>query len=188
MTTGAATGPTAAAPARGAVGRVERGPGFLDRWGLALVAPRRALALADDASGTGRASGDLLRAIGVLLVVAQTRALVAAGWVAVEVGPGMAVPRLLRALSGAAMLALVFVVVAALAVTVAAGRRRGLAADFELACVAALAPVTVALAATVVAGAVGGPGPLGRGLALAAALGWGGAIAVLAVVQARRRR
>lgn len=185
MTIGAATGPTVAAPARGPAAR---GPGFLDRWGLALVAPRRALARADDTSGTGRASGDLLRAIGVLLVVAQTRALVAAGWVAVEVGPGMAVPRLLRALSGAAMLTLVFVVVAALAVTVAAGRRRGLSADFELACVAALAPVTVALAATVVAGAVGGPGPIGRGLALAAALGWGGVIAALAVVQARSRR
>ena len=161
---------------------------FWDRWGLALAAPRQALALADEPEGAGRASGDLLRAIGVLLVVAQTRTLVAAAWVAVEVGPGMALPRLLRALSGAAMLALVFVVVAAVAVTLGAGRRRSLSADFELACVAGLAPVTVAMAATIVVGALGAPGPIGRGVALALALGWGGALAALAVVQARRRR
>ncbi len=163
-------------------------PGFLDRWGLAVAAPRRALVLADDDARAGRASGDLLRAIGVLLLVAHTRVLVAAIWVAVEVGPGLAVPRLLRALSGAAMLSLVFVVVASLAVTLGAGRRRSLSADFELACVAALAPVTVALVATVVVAAVGGPGPLGRGAALVVALGWGGVLAALAVVQARSRR
>lgn len=164
------------------------GPGFWDRWGLALAAPRHVLATADLASATGRASGDLLRAIGVLLVVAQTRALVAATWVAIELGPSAALPRLLRAMSGAAMLALVFVVVAALAVTLGAGRRRSVAADFELACVAGLAPVTVAMAATVAVAALGGPGPIGRGLALAVALGWGGVVAALAVVQARSRR
>ncbi|HVV83302.1 MAG TPA: hypothetical protein VHE35_09495, partial [Kofleriaceae bacterium] len=157
---GTAGAETAAGPARRGRGAAA-GPGFFDRWGLALVAPRRAMALADQPSHAGRASGDLLRAIGVVLVVAQTRALVAAGWVAVEVGPRLALPRILRALSGAAMLALVFVVVASVAVTAAAGRKRSLSADFELACVAAMAPVTVAVVATVVVAAVGGPGPLG---------------------------
>lgn len=164
------------------------GPGFFDRWGLALAAPRRAMALADDGSHPGRASGDLLRAIGVLLVVAQTRTLMAAAWVAVEVGPGPALPRLLRAMSGAAMVALVFVVLAAVAVTLGAGRRRSLSADFELACVAALAPVTVAIVATIVVGLTGGPGPAVRALSLGAALAWGGALAGFAIMQARRRR
>lgn len=165
-----------------------RGPGFFDRWGLALAAPRRALALADDPAVAGRASGDLLRAIGVLLVVAQTRVLVGAAWIAVEVGPGAAMPRLVRALSGAAMLALVFVVLASIVVTVAAGRRRSLSADFELACVAALAPVTIAIGATVVVGLAGGPGPIARLVAMALALGWGGVIVALAIVHARGRR
>jgi cytochrome bd-type quinol oxidase subunit 2 len=162
--------------------------GFFDRWGLAVAAPRRAMAIADQPDHAGRASGDLLRAIGVLLLVAQTRVLVGAAWIAVEVGPMAALPRLLRAVSGAAMLALVFVVVAAVVVTIAAGRRRSLSADFELACVAALAPVTVAIGATVVVAATGGPGAIGRAIALAAALGWGGALAAIAIVQARRRR
>ena len=162
--------------------------GFWDRWGLALAAPRDALVQADGVSATGRASGDLLRAIGVLLLVAQTRTLVAATWVALEIGPSAALPRLLRAMSGAAMLALVFVVIAALAVTVGAGRRRSLSDDFELACVAGLVPVTVAMAATVVVAGLGAPGAIGRGLALAVALGWGGVVAALAVVQARSRR
>ena len=165
----------------------EAGPGFWDRWGLAVAAPRRALAEADEPARLGRASGDLLRAIGVLLLVAHTRALVALAWVAVEVGPGMALPRLLRVLSGAAMLALVFVVLAAVAVTLGAGRRRSLSADFELARVAALAPVTVAIAAGLVVSAIGGPGAIGRAVALAVALAWGGALAALAIVQARRR-
>ena len=163
-------------------------PGFWDRWGLALAAPRRALALADEPAHLGRASGDLLRAIGVLLIAAHTRALVAIAWITVEVGPGMAVPRLLRVLSGAAMMTLVFVVVAALSITLAAGRRRSLSADFELACVAALAPVTVAIGASLVALLAGGAGGVGRAVALVAALGWGGALAALAVVHARRRR
>ncbi len=162
--------------------------GFLDRWGLALAAPRAALAYADQASRGGQASGDLLRAIGVLLVVAHTRSLVAAGWIAVEVGPAMAVPRLLRAISAATMVPLVFVVVATLAITLLAGRRRSLPADFELACVAGLAPVTVAMVATVATAGLGGPGGLGRAVILGAALAWGGAIAALAVGQGRRRR
>jgi hypothetical protein len=161
--------------------------GFLDRWGLALVAPRAALAHADEPTRTGGASSDLMAAIGVLLLVGHTRTLVAAGWIGVEVGAGMALPRLLRAVSSAAMVPLVFVVLATLVITVGAGRRRSLSSDFELACVAALGPVTVALAMTVVTSLLGGTGALGRTLTLGAALAWGGALAALAVGQGRRR-
>lgn len=161
-------------------------PGFFARWGLAVAAPRAALTQADQPAEAGRSSGDLLRAIGVLLVAAHTRILVGAAWIGVELGPGAAVPRLLRAVSSAAMVTLVFVVLAALVITVLAGRRRSLSADFELACVAGLAPVTVALAASV-AVALGAPAGLMRGPALVLALGWGGVIAGFGVARARAR-
>jgi hypothetical protein len=162
-------------------------PGFLTRWGLAVVSPRDALVLADDPAAAGRAAGDLVRAIGVVLLAAHTRELVAAGWVAAELGVRDAAPAFLRALSGASMFGLVFVLVASLVVSVGAGRQRHLGRDFDLACVAALAPVTVTLVAALWARAVVPMGATGRGVVLVAALGWGGALTALAVVFARRR-
>jgi hypothetical protein len=162
-------------------------PGFLTRWGLAVASPRDALVLADDPEAAGRAAGDLVRAIGVVLLAAHTRELVAAGWVAVELGVRDAAPAFLRALSGASMFGLVFVLVASLVVSVGAGRRRHFGRDFDLACVAALAPVTVTLVAALWARAVVPMGATGRGVVLLAALGWGGALTALAVVFARRR-
>lgn len=165
----------------------EGAPGFLTRWGLAVAAPRAALLVADDPRTAGRAAGDLVRAIAVVLVAAHTRELVAAGWVAARVGVGDAVPAILRAVSGASMFPLVFVLVASVAVTVAAGRRRHLGRDFDLACVAALAPVTVSLAAALWVQAVAPLAATGRGVVLVAALGWGGGLAALGVVVARQR-
>ena len=162
-------------------------PGFVGRWGMSVVAPRSALGLADDPAAAGRAAGDLVRAIGVVLLAAHTRELVAAGWVAFEVGVRDAAPALLRALSGASMFGLVFVLIASLVVSLGAGHRRHFGRDFDLACVAALAPVTVTLAAALWARAVAPLGVSGRGVVLLAALGWGGALTALAVVHARRR-
>jgi hypothetical protein len=161
--------------------------GFLARWGLAMAAPRGAMAIADDPEVSGRAAGDLVRAIGLVLIAAHTRELVAAGWVAVEVGVREAGPALLRAVSGASMFGLVFVLIASLLVTLGAGGRRHLGRDFDLACVAALAPVTVTLAAALWARTVAPLGPAGRGVVLVAALGWGGALVAAAILQARRR-
>ena len=158
------------------------------RWGLAVAAPRGALALADDPRNAGRAAGDLVRAIGLVLLAAHTRELVAAGWIAVEVGVREAAPVFLRALSGASMFGLIFVLVASLVVSLGAGARRHLGRDFDLACVAALAPVTVTLAATLWSHGVAPLGAGGRGVVLLAALGWGGALVALAVLSARRRR
>lgn len=163
-------------------------PGFLVRWGLALAAPSGALAFADDLHRSGKAAGDLVRAIGVVLLAAHTRELVAAGWIAVEVGPREAAPVLMRALSGASMFGLIFVLIASLIVSLGAGARRHLGRDFDLACVAALAPVTVTLAAALWSRTVGPLGAGGRGVVLLVALGWGGALTALAVMTARRRR
>ncbi len=163
------------------------GTSFLVRWGLAMVAPRVALGLADDPRAAGRAAGDLVRAIAVVLVVGHTRELVGAGWIAARVGVREAAPALLRALTGASMFGLIFVLVASIVISLAAGRRRHLGRDFDLAGVAALAPVTVTLVALLWARAGAPLGVTGRGVVMLAALAWGGALTALAVVAARRR-
>ena len=167
-----------------------RPPRFLERWGLALAAPRTAMRLADDPSRSGRAAGDLLRAILIVLVVAHTREVMASAWIAVEVSWRDAWPGLMRAISNAAMFGLVFVVVAAPVIALLAGGRRNLGRDFDLGCVAALIPVTVAMVATLIARTVltAGFGPAERAVVLLLALGWGGAVAACAVIQARSRR
>jgi hypothetical protein len=81
----------------------------------------------------------------------------------------------------------VFVLVASLVVSLGAGRGRHLGRDFDLACVASLAPVTVTLVAALWAHAVGPIGSTGRGVVLLAALGWGGALTAVALLFARRR-
>jgi len=163
-------------------------PGFLVRWGLAMAAPRGALALADDPRHAGRAAGDLMRAIGLVLLAVHTRELVAAGWIAIEVGVREAAPAFLRALSGASMFGLIFVLVSSVVVSLGAGARRHLGRDFDLACVAALAPVTVTLLAALWTRSVAPLDAVGRGLVLLAALGWGGGLVALAVLAARGRR
>ncbi len=163
---------------------------FLDRWGLALAAPRAAMRIADEPAWSGRAAGDLLRALVVVLVVAHTRELVAAAWIAFELSLGDAWPGLMRAVSGAAVFGLVFVVVVTPVVSLCAGRRRNLGRDFDLGCVAALVPVTVAMIATLIARigfAADGFGPTQRAVVLLVALGWGGAVAAVAIAQARSR-
>lgn len=162
-------------------------PGFVTRWGMSVVAPRSAFALADDPAAAGRAAGDLVRAIGVVLLAAHTRELAAAGWVAYEVGVRESMPAFLRALSSASMFGLVFVLVASVIVTLGAGRHRHMGRDFDLACVASLAPVTVTLVAALWARAVAPFGSTGRGVVLLAALGWGGALVAVAIAFARRR-
>lgn len=159
---------------------------FFARWGEALVAPRAAAARIDGDPVAGRPAGDLVRALAVVLLVAHTRELVAAVWIASRLGLGPAMPALNGAFAATATLPLVFVLVAAPIVTLAAGARRKLGRDVDLACAAALAPALVALVASTV-GRVVALGPAGRGGVLALALGWGALIAAHGVAVARRR-
>ena len=88
-------------------------PGFFDRWGEAVIAPRRGLARADAAALGGRPGIDLALAVLVALAVAHTRAVVGAGWIALELGPRAAVAPLVATLTAAATVPLVVVAVAA---------------------------------------------------------------------------
>ena len=159
------------------------GPGFLDRWGEALVAPRRAMARADAAPHGGRPGTDLALAVLVAVVVAHTRALVAAGWIAVELGPRPALAPLIAALTATATVPLAVVAVATAVIWLAAGRRRDLGRDADLACVVALPPLAVAMITASLVRLVDVP-PRLAWLAVAAAGVWP---AVTAMAIARRR-
>jgi len=159
---------------------------FFTRWGQALIAPRAAMARADDDPLPGRPASDLMRALALVLVVAHTRELVAAGWIATRLGVKAALPALTSAIAATATWPLVFTLVATLVITTAAGRRRALGRDADLACVAALAPTLVALVASTI-GKLVPLGAVGRAVVLAVALGAGAVLAVHAIVVARRR-
>lgn len=160
--------------------------GFFARWGQALVMPRAAAARTDADPLPGRPAGDLVRALAIVLVVAHTRELVAAGWIGVRLGWQLAMPALNGALMATAAVPLAFVVLAAPAITLAAGARRQLGRDVDLACVAALAPAMIVLVASTV-GRLVPLGAAGRGGVLALAIGWGALIAIHGVRVARRR-
>lgn len=158
----------------------------IDRLGAALVAPVRAMSRADSSGGAGRAPADL----GVLVLVGFTAAnlvpLTRAGWLMVS-GEGMsAVHVLLAHLSDWLRAPLVCAVAAGLVVTVAAGRRRSIGADFDLGCVAGVPLATVALLGELAVRAGAHPALAGRA-ALGAGAMWSAALVVLAVRQARRR-
>lgn len=160
--------------------------GWVERLGAALVAPTRALAASETSDGSGRAPADLAVLILAAFMATRLPLLVKVGWL-VSDGTGMdGVHLLLADLSGALMAPLLFVVVAGMAVTILAGRRRSTASDFDLACIAAVPlgaiPPLVQLAAR-----LGVASPLLASAATWIAYGWGGALTVLAVRQARVR-
>jgi thiol-disulfide isomerase/thioredoxin len=122
--------------------------GWLGRIGAAIIAPRRALASAGQREHAGRSGSDLLAAIALLLVATQLRAIVEAGWLGVAVDLGLGARAFLRVLQPLGV-PLAVLVVAALVIFAAAGRRRELGRAFDLACVAVLPIVFVVLVAVV---------------------------------------
>lgn len=170
-------------------------PGSLvERIGAALVAPRRALAAADAASGDAQGGGaartgsDVALLIALSVVAASTREVLAALWLvfAGSVTDGIGV--LMSILSRAAAMDLVFLLVAGVAITLLAGRGRALGRDLDLAFVAYVPIAFVRLAAELGLALTGWPvtGVVQRSVALLA-YGWAGAILLLACTTARAR-
>jgi thiol-disulfide isomerase/thioredoxin len=169
-------------------------PGRLvERIGAALVAPRRALAAAEAASGTGqgaaaRTGSDVAWLIALSVVAASTREVLAALWLmlAGSVRDGLGV--LMSIFSQAAAMDLAFVLAAGVGITLVAGRRRSLGRDLDLAFVAYVPIAFVRLAAELALAITGAPvtGPVQRTVALLA-YGWAGAILVLGWRTARAR-
>lgn len=169
--------------------------GFLDRVGLALAAPRWAMAVADDPRHPGRAGSDLIRLFAIVLVCVHTRALVVAAWLAGALGLGAGGQALLSTASAAFTKPIAFLVVATAVVWIAGSALargwRGPGRAFDLACVALIPLLAVETVGTLVlrgTGLVGVPLPAAFGLVLeAGGFAWSGTLLALALLQLRRR-
>jgi thiol-disulfide isomerase/thioredoxin len=161
--------------------------GWLARIGLAIVHPRWALSIAGDRRNAGRSGSDLLRAIGVLLLATQLRAVVAAVWLGGAVEWALGARALVNVLTRTLTVDLGFLVVGALLLWGAAGKRRDLGRAFDLACIAALPLVFVDLAASVFVRSFELPVPeLVKWMLSGVAYAWTGTVLALAVPEARR--
>jgi thiol-disulfide isomerase/thioredoxin len=164
-----------------------KGPGAIARFGLALVAPRFALALADQPAHAGRSGSDLIRLLGLLLVSVHTRRLVAAVWLAVAVGLMAGLRGVAAVLSEALTVDLAFLVVATLVLWLAAGPRRSLGRAFDQVCVAAIPLIAIEVIATAVVRGADLAMPRAGMLALSGvAYAWAGMLVALAWRQLRR--
>lgn len=169
--------------------------GFVDRVGLALAAPRWAMAVADDPRHPGRAGSDVIRLFAIVLVCVHTRSLVVAAWLTGALGVGAGGQALMAAASSAFTKPLAFLVVATAIVWIAgsvlARGWRGPGRAFDLACVALIPLLAVEVVGTLVlrgAGLVGLAVPAVIGLGLeAGGFAWSGTLLALALLQLRRR-
>ena len=160
--------------------------GWMERLGAALAAPRTALARSETEGGSGRAPADLAVLILAGFMASRLERLVKAAWLAID-GAGVdGVHMLLADLSGALMTPLIFVVVGGFTVTLAAGQRRSLASDFDLACIAAV-PIAAFPPLVQLITRLEMASPALVTAANWASYLWSAAILVLAAQQARRR-
>ena len=154
-------------------------PSWLARIGMALAAPRRALALAGDRRAAGRAGSDLIALIVLVVLVTQLRGLIGAAWIGATVDPGLGLRAATRLVTRALTLDLAYLAVAALVYWLTAGRRRDLGRAFDLACVAAIPLFVVDLVAAVVVRALDADVPPALGWVISS-ISWAWAAIVLA--------
>lgn len=159
---------------------------FPARIGLAITSPRQALALAADRTHAGRSGTDLFVVLLLMLAATELRGLFGAAWLGGAVQAGLGVRAMIQVLTRALTVELAFLVIAALLLWAAAGKKRDLGRTFDLACVAALPLLFVELAATVVVRALELPVPSKVGLVLSGvSFAWAGVLVALALRPAR---
>jgi thiol-disulfide isomerase/thioredoxin len=159
---------------------------FVSRIGLAVVRPRWALAIAGGRRHPGRSGSDLLKMLMLVLVATQLRGLIGAVWLGAAVDATLGVQAAVRVMTGSLTITLASLVIAALVLYAAGGKRRDLGRSFDLACVAALPLLFVDLVATTAIRAVDVQLPLVASFALRAiSFAWTGALLVLATRTAR---
>lgn len=146
------------------------------------------MAAADEETAAGRAGSDLAALIGFAFVAAHLRELVAAGWLGWSNGVGVGLGAFVNTLSRAIATDILVLFGAALVLTVAAGRKRSLGRDMDLACVAFVPYVVVKAAASLVFLALNRVPPGRVETAVwAVGLAWCGVLLALAWQQARAR-
>jgi len=158
------------------------------RLGLAIVRPRFALATAADRRHAGRSGSDLIALIVLALLATQLRGFVAAVWVGVVSDIGLLARGFVQVLTQALTIDLAFLIAAAFALWLLAGKRREIGRAFDLACVVVLPLLFVQLGATVVVRAievfapVDVPRIVGAGLSFAS-YAWAGILFAYAYAQ-----
>lgn len=167
---------------------------LVERIGAALVAPRHALVAAEAAANAdaGRASAstgsDATLLIGLSVVAASTREVLAALWLlaAGSVMDGLGL--LVGILAQAAAMDLAFLFVAGLVITILAGRKRSFGRDLDLAFVAYVPIAFVRLTAELALALTGWPlTATAKQVVGGLAYGWAGIVLVLAWRAARAR-
>lgn len=158
---------------------------FVDRVGAALVSPRAALAETDRGVG---GSADVFKLLLLKFVCAEAKAIVAAFWTMAVVGVGDGFTTLLNRLAEAVGSDLVLILVGAVVVIAAAGKKRSPGRDFDLAATAWIPALILTTLASLVQALMDAtwPAAVVQGVA-SAALFWMTVMIVLAVQTARRR-
>jgi cytochrome c biogenesis protein CcmG/thiol:disulfide interchange protein DsbE len=162
---------------------------FVTRLGLAITAPRDALAIAGQRRHAGRSGSDLLAAIAILLVATELRWIIQALWLGATVAASVGLRALVQTLTGTVALDLGLLAIAAAIIAVGGRLMHDLGRAFDLACVAVLPLVFVDLGAGVIVATLDVTPIDGvRWGIIALACGWSLVLVVLAIVGARRVR
>jgi thiol-disulfide isomerase/thioredoxin len=166
----------------------ERGPGRLTRLGLALVRPRAALAVADHPDESGRAGTDLVVLLLIAVVAVHLRSVVSTIWLASVIDLGIGLRALLNVVAGSVTTTLAWLLIGAALIWLAAGRRRALGRDFDLACVAVVPIVVVEIVADLVVRTFDLDPPAWTQWVIAGVgFAWASVVILLGVIQARGR-
>lgn len=161
---------------------------FIDRIGAALVAPRAALAAADAQDAAGRTGTDaaVLLLFGVFAV--HTTQVAVSIWLGVADSIASGLSALVALIGRSVGTDLVFILVAGVVVTAAAGKRRSMGRDFDLACVAYVPFVAVKLLSYLVVSLAGiEPTRAVTDSAMLLAIGWSVVVLALGIAHARQR-
>ncbi len=161
---------------------------FVDRIGAALVAPRAALAGADRDDAAGRAGTDAALLLLFMVVSLHTTQVVVSVWLGAVDSLSSGFGALVALIGRSVGTDLVFILVAGVVVTLAAGKRRSVGRDFDLACVAYVPFVTVKLLSQLVVTVADiAPTRVVTDSVMLIAIGWAGVVLALGILHARQR-
>ncbi len=159
----------------------------LSRWihriGAALAAPRLALRESDRPAGQGRSSSDITILLLLAVVALKTELFAIAGWMIADGDFGGAFTVLMVGAREHLITPILLLLASSIALSLAAGRRRSFARDFDLVCVALTPLVIVELLNALI-------GTAGLNVHRASVIigyGWFASVFALALVQARGR-
>lgn len=162
---------------------------FVDRIGAALVAPRAALAAADQEDAAGRTGTDAALLLVFAVLALHTTQVVVSVWLGAVDSVSSGFSAVVALIGRSVGTDLVFILVAGVVVTAAAGKRRSVGRDFDLACVAYVPFLTVKLLSYLVVTLAGiAPTKAVTDSVMLIAIGWAGVVLALGILHARRRQ